>query len=80
MNAAPNLSKIHHRMPVFLTEETKKLWLDTSVPYSKCFKEIMKTKVYEGLVFKELGTLVNSIKHDNEEVILPKAEYEQLLH
>jgi hypothetical protein len=40
----------------------------------------MKSKVYEGLSFYEVGELVNSIKHDSPDVILPKAEYEQLKH
>lgn len=80
MNAAENLSRIHHRMPVFLTEETKKLWLDPDAKYADCFKAIMKSKVYEGLTFEEVGTLVNSVIHDGPEIIMPKAQYEELLH
>lgn len=82
MDSTPtgNLSKIHHRMPVFLNEETRKLWLDPDTSYATCFKAIMKSKVYEGLSFYEVGDLVNSVKHDKPEIILPKAEYEEILH
>lgn len=40
----------------------------------------MKSKVYEGLSFYEVGDIVNSIKYDNEDCILPKKEYEEKLH
>lgn len=33
MDASKNLSKIHDRMPVFLNERTKSLWLDPDVPF-----------------------------------------------
>ena len=75
MNASDNLSKIHHRMPVFLNTETKALWLDPDTSFSDCFKAIIASKVYNGLSFYEVGDLVNSVKHDTPEVILPRAEY-----
>jgi hypothetical protein len=56
------------------------MWLNPSVPFAKCFEAIMKSKVYEGLTFYEVGELVNSIKHDNPELIMPRSEYEELLH
>jgi putative SOS response-associated peptidase YedK len=77
MDASTNLAKIHYRMPVFLNERTKTLWLDPDVPFKSCFKEIMTSKVYEGLSFYEVGELVNSVKYDNPEVILPRAEFEE---
>ena len=86
MNASKNLSEVHHRMPVFLTDSqypaknTKALWLDPDVSFADCFKAIMKSKVYEGLVFQEVGTLVNSVKFDSPEIIMPKADYEEHLH
>lgn len=81
-----NLGKIHHRMPVFLREHTdpkqntKALWLDPDVSFADCFKAIMNSKVYDGLTFYEVGELVNSVKHDKPEIIMPKAEYEDLKH
>lgn len=81
-----NLAKIHHRMPVFLKEDkdpqknTKAMWLDPNVPFATCFEAIMKSKVYESLTFYEVGELVNSIKHDKPEIILPRVEYEEHLH
>lgn len=56
------------------------MWLDPNVSFATCFEAIMKSKVYEGLTFYEVGELVNSVKHDNPEIILPRAEYEGLLH
>ena len=67
-------------MPVFLTEETKNLWLNPDISFAECFEAIMKSKVYDGLSFYELGDLVNSIKHDKPEVIMPKAEYDEMMH
>lgn len=73
-------------MPVFLTESidptknTKAMWLDPSVSFSDCFKAIMASSVYDGLSFYEVGELVNSIKHDKPEILLPRAEYEDMLH
>ena len=76
MDASSNLAKIHDRMPVFLNEHTKSLWLNPEVSFKQCFKEIMAAKVYEGLSFYEVGELVNSVKYDTPDVILPRAEYE----
>ena len=36
--------------------------------------------MYKGLDFYEVGDIVNSIKHDKPECILPKKEYDDLLH
>jgi len=36
--------------------------------------------MYKGIEFHEVGSLVNSIKHDGPECLLPKKEYEELLH
>jgi hypothetical protein len=40
----------------------------------------MKSKVYEGLTFYEVGSIVNSIKYDSPDCILPKNDYEEMLH
>lgn len=80
MDASPNLMKVHDRMPVFLNQETKSMWLDPQKTFAECFKAIMKSKVYEGLNFYEVGELVNSIKHDKPEVIMPKEEYEKMTY
>lgn len=76
MDAAKEVAHIHDRMPVFLNEKTKAMWLDPNVPFQKCLSEIStENKMYEmykGLEYFEVGTLVNSIKHDNSECILPK--------
>jgi len=40
----------------------------------------MKSKVYDGLKFFEVGDIVNSIKYDNEDCILPLKEYKEKLH
>ena len=84
MEASKNLSKIHHRMPVFLQEDeklnTKAMWLDPEKTFGECFEAIMKSKVYDGLSFYEVGELVNSIKHDKPEILLPKAEYDEMTY
>lgn len=80
MEASDNISHIHNRRPVFLDEETKALWLDPTIQFQDCFKAIMKSKVYEGLSFYEVGSIVNSIKYDNEDCIMPKEKFEEKLH
>lgn len=80
VNASENIAHIHDRRPVFLNEHTKNLWLDPSVSFTTCFEEIMKSQAYEGLSFYEVGDIVNSIKFDTEDCILPKKEYEEKLH
>ena len=67
-------------MPVFLDELTKAMWLDPSIKFQDCLAEIIKSKVYEGLTFYQVGELVNSIKNDSEDCILPKEDYEEKLH
>ncbi len=80
MPASDNISHIHDRRPVFLDELTKSMWLDPTIDFGLCFKEIIKSKAYEGLSFYEVGQIVNSIKYDNEDCILPKQEYEEKIH
>ena len=73
-------------MPVFLQDntdpkqDTKAMWLDPAKSFAECFEAIMKSSVYDGLTFYEVGDLVNSIKHDKPEVLLPKKEYDEMLH
>jgi putative SOS response-associated peptidase YedK len=67
-------------MPVFLNEETKTMWLDPTVSFHDCFKAIMNSQVYKDLSFYEVSELVNSVKHDNPEVIIPKKEYDELTY
>ena len=56
------------------------MWLNPDISFADCFKAIMKSSVYEGLSFYEVGDLVNSVKHDKPEVILPRNEYEELTY
>lgn len=78
MNAASSLEKIHHRMPVFLNEKTKEMWLDPNCKFQDVFKEIIESRHYQdgGLTFYQVGEIVNSIKNDTPDCILTKAEYE----
>jgi putative SOS response-associated peptidase YedK len=52
------------------------MWLDPDVPFHTCFQAIMNSTVYEGLSFYEVSELVNSVKHDSPDVVLPKKEYD----
>jgi putative SOS response-associated peptidase YedK len=80
VEAKGSLSKIHHRTPVILDEHCKDLWLDSNVDFKDCFKEIIKSDVYEGLDFYEVGELVNTIKNDKPECLMEKNDYEALVH
>ena len=62
-------------MPVFLDEKTKALWLDPKYSFKECFRAIMDSDVVksgEHLEFLEVSSLVNSIRNQTSDCIMPK--------
>ena len=47
-SVAGQLKDIHHRMPVFLDQQSLRMWLDTeNYAFERCESQIMKLKVFD---------------------------------
>lgn len=64
----PN-SRLHHRMPVILGEETWREWLEAD---SQRANEIITQSAGTGLLMHEVSPRVNSVKNDDESLITPR--------
>lgn len=80
LEAMDNISFIHHRMPVILTPELQKLWLDPTVPFRTCFSKIYKASPKDMLEFYKVADVVNKIKNDSEDCVMKLEEYKKKLH
>ena len=65
--AIDTLNFIHHRMPIILTEETRKVWLDPDIDFRHVYKKIYQEKPKDMLSYYKVGNVVNAIKNDNED-------------
>ncbi len=65
------MHKIHHRMPVILTEETEKVWLDRSVRDVDYLKSILNPFPAEEMEAYPVSAIVNSAKNDDPRCIEP---------
>jgi len=73
------LKDIHHRMPVMLKPEALMMWLDMKKhPFKDCRDAIEKQDVSDDLEAYEVSDLVNSIKNEGEELILPRKNQKDL--
>jgi len=68
-------SKVHSRMPLLLSPDTARMWLEGS-PFSELKTELSQTarKLSEDLQCIQVSTLVNSIHNQSRDVTLPIAE------
>ncbi|MFA7561676.1 MAG: SOS response-associated peptidase [Candidatus Izemoplasmatales bacterium] len=69
--ANKQVGKIHERMPVILSEEQTKVWLNPSLRDSEALKSILNDNNLDDFEMIEVSTLVNSPQNDNEDVIKP---------
>jgi len=73
------LSKVHDRMPVFLTPQTAALWLDCSQPFSNVVGTVLRTSqghAQKQLTIFEVASLVSNVKNESPDCILPKKEFD----
>lgn len=70
-NANKQVGKIHERMPVILSEEQAKTWLNPNVRDLEALKAILNEEHLVDFEIYEISSLVNNPKNDNEEVIKP---------
>ncbi len=65
------MADIHDRMPVILTEEKAKLWLDPSMKDSEALKKILIPYDPDEMELYEVSKRVNKASDKSEEVIKP---------
>ena len=70
------MSKIHHRMPVILTQEREKEWL--TINDEKYLKSLLAPIGNEKTDFYRISKKINSPKNNDAGVIAPELEGEQL--
>ncbi|MBS4219456.1 SOS response-associated peptidase [Bacillus sp. FJAT-49711] len=63
------LKGVHDRMPVILTKESEKVWLDRSISDEYYLKKILISFPAEEMEAYSVNPLVNSSKNDNKEVL-----------
>lgn len=80
LEALDTLSFIHHRMPLILTEEMQKIWLDPTLDFKKVYQKIYAEKPTDMLSYYRVASVVNSIKNDNEDCIMQLEKYKKKLH
>ncbi len=71
--ANKKMSYLHDRMPVILSPENEKIWLDDTIPMSDLFS-IMKPCHDDDIDFYRVSDKVNSVKYNEPSLILPLEE------
>ena len=64
------ISEIHNRMPVILSQEAEKLWLNDEIDDPNVLSSILQPFPSDSMVAYPVSNLVNSIKNDSEECIV----------
>lgn len=67
--ASNDLSFIHDRMPIILSEENAKKWLTTVTNDESELLEILENSIDQKLTNMRVSELVNSVKNDSEECV-----------
>lgn len=67
--ASTELESVHHRMPVFVSKQNSKKWLDPSVTSVSSLRDLLEQSQTSNLTFHRVGTDVNSPKHDSPQLI-----------
>ena len=80
LEAIDTLNIIHHRMPVILTEDTRKVWLDPEIDFRHVHRKIYQEMPTDMLSYYKVADVVNSIKNDNEDCIMDLEKYKAKLH
>ncbi|CAI2367880.1 unnamed protein product [Moneuplotes crassus] len=80
LEAMDNISFIHHRMPVILTPELQKIWLDPTIEPKTVFSKVCRSSPKDMLSYYKVADVVNKIKNDNEDCIMKLEDYKKKLH
>ena len=71
--ANEQVAPLHDRMPVILTEESEKKWLNDDLDTSE-HRALLKPYESEALKTYQVSTMVNSAKNDTPDLILAKKD------
>ena len=69
------MSKIHHRMPVILTPEQQKLWLDPRIKDRDTLESLLVQYDDQLMDMYSVSTDVNNVKNDHPKLIQPVSYY-----
>jgi len=67
-------------MPVILTPELQKIWLDPKAGFKDIYRKIYKEKPTDMLGYYKVADVVNKIKNDNEDCIMELEKYKKKMH
>src|SRR5690554_5749511 len=70
-NATSLVAKVHERMPVILTQEAEKLWLDPQLQDMAELTKLLLPYPAEEMTMQEVNRRVNSPANDDPAVLLP---------
>jgi putative SOS response-associated peptidase YedK len=75
ITTSPNelMTSIHDRMPVILTQEATKIWLDPAVKDSQRLNKLLNPYAHFDMEAYPVSNLVNHAKHDLPDCIVPLA-------
>lgn len=76
IDAPPELSKIHERMPVILNPETEHAWLENNRP-SDDYLDLLFTLNKAPMDFYSISSRVNAVQHDSPDLIKPAPAADQ---
>jgi putative SOS response-associated peptidase YedK len=65
------MQKLHHRMPVILTEEDREAWLDTTVKDQEYFLDLLKPYDAEAMTAHAVSKQVNTPANNSPRLIAP---------
>ena len=67
-------------MPVILTKETRKLWLDHDATWGKVYSKLYECNPKDLMSYYKVANVVNSIRNDISDCTMKAEEYEKKLH
>lgn len=65
------MQDIHNRMPVILTEESAKIWLDPQLRDLKVLHTLLTQYDSAEMELHQVSSRVNNVEHDDKEIIQP---------
>ena len=73
ITTTPNdlMAPIHNRMPVILSRDSERVWLDQSIVESPILKSLLVPYPSDQMIAYEVSTLVNSPKNNVPECLVP---------
>eukprot|EP00917_Polyrhabdina_sp_WS-2016_P020061 GHVP01042882.1.p2 GENE.GHVP01042882.1~~GHVP01042882.1.p2 ORF type:complete len:222 (+),score=45.89 GHVP01042882.1:715-1380(+) len=75
------MEAIHTRMPVFLNNETARVWLDSNLPYKECIDTVLAVGFKigkEDLSFREVSSAVGNSKNNCKEIQLEVKKWKEI--